>query len=386
MSTEELAANADTPLEQLAPEHEEVAPIRQWVTLRDAALDVRVGMGISDRTAADLKSAVGRPHGCALLHEAGAPAELVERLRRELLDQGFGVRVDEFPQGACDLATAASVAELLGKHHITGDDLVVAVGGSVVLSLASWACARWCGGVSLAQVPTDLVAAITAGTTPRALDLPGFSRVLTQDGTARFGILDVSFYALDAKSEECRLAYAHMVATAMADSDKAFERLWDRVDDLMAADPHTTVAQLADTVKGRGKVISSTALATRQSIAYGTELAYAIEAVAPGVVPASVRLADGMRFSARLAAAQDQFEIDDVLAQDELFERLGLGTTSIELDPEALCAVLTSDAFMRANRLMVALPRALGRVRPSMVSEELLLEHLTAWCGARPQA
>ena len=362
---------------------EEIRRQRQWVTLLKGSMDVRGGVRILSGVANDLRSAVGKPHACALVHEADAPADALVELERGLSDQGFSVRRRVMPEGGCDLAAVGALDALLAEERITADDLVVAVGGEETLSVASFACSSWCGGTSLAEVPLDAASAITAGVTPRALDLPGLPRMIGQDGSARFSLVDLSLFDLDPAGEPARLALALAAATAMCDCNKAFERLWDRSEDLAAGDVVAFLDQLLDSVKSRGKVISSTAVSTRQSIAYGAEFARALTEVTGGVVPASAALADGMRFAARMAVAEGHLSVDDMFTQDELLERLGLGTTEVAVDADALASALREERYRRTNRFMLAIPRTLGRVRPTIVTDELLAEHTLAWCSAR---
>ena len=357
---------------------------RQWVNLRNSSMDVRAGRGICSSVAHDLRSAVGKPHDCAVVFEASAPEEVIRQLRFGLSDQGFTVREIELSEVSCDLASVASLDERLAESGITSDDLVVAVGGLETLSLASFACASWCGGVSLAEVPLDLPSAIVAGATPRSLDLPGLPRMVGQPGSTRFSLIDTSLFDCDPAGEEVRHAFALMVATAMCDSDKAFGRLWDAADDLVSGDAEVLVTQLLDTMKSRGRVVSSTSLATRQSIEYGTSFAAALRSLVGPAVPASALLADGLRFAARLGVATDALTVDDMLTQDELLERLGVGTTEVAVDPDELVSALRSERYQRTNRFMLGLPRAVGRVRLAVVTGELLAEHAAAWCAMRP--
>lgn len=383
------AAVAAVPEASTAPVAPAVTRQRQWVTLRNGSMDTRSGWGIHRQMAHDLRSALGKPHACLLVFEPGADPELKEFLYKDFMAEGFKTTVAELADGGCDLPRVAAFDGLLANAGVTADDLVVAVGHEVTLAVASFACASWCGGVSLAHVPMDLVSAVCAGTTPRALDLEGRPRTICQEGSVRFSILDAELLcgagqtSPDLAAEDTLHAFALMVATAMDDSDKAFGRLWDNVDAIMAGDVSVFMKQLVDCVKSRGKVASSSAISTRQSIEYGQSFADALAALVGDKVPASVRLADGMRFAARLAVAQETFTIDDMLAQDELLERLGLGTTEEAVDADALVEALKAERFSRTRRFMLACPRALGRVRLATVDDALLREHVGAWCAAR---
>lgn len=359
---------------------------RQWVTLRNGSMDMRCSIGNVATCAHDLRSAVGKPHSCALVHDQDAPAEKLEALRVDLCDQGFAVKVIDMPGTTCDFSSAEAFAVALGEASITGDDLVCVMGHDAALSVASLVCGQWCGGVSVALIPLDLTSAVTSGVTPHALNVPGYGDLLSQNGVARFEIVDLSLIDIDPSSEDVSHALALMVASATADSDKAFGRLWDNSEKLAAGDVDTYVDQVVDTVKSRGRVISSSALAVRQSIEYGQDFARALATLTGDQTTPAVRLADGLRFSARLSVAQDNFTIDDMLTQDELLERLGIGTTEVSVDAEALIDALKAQRFARSSRFMLPLPRTIGRVRLTVVEDALVREHVEAWCETRPVA
>ncbi|WP_418825879.1 3-dehydroquinate synthase [Paratractidigestivibacter sp.] len=383
-----LAAEPEENLAAAATQPEPVIEVptkRQWVTLRGSSMDLRVGAGIVDGIAHDISSAIGRPRACALAVEPGAPADLVETLRRGLTDQGFQVHVFDLPAGeeAHAFSSIEKVFAGLAEAGITSDDLVVAVGHEGALSLAGASCAHWCGQVMIAEVPLDLASAITAAVTPRGLDVAGRQRMVVLDGTARFEICDLDVLLANSTEEDVLFARAMMVAAAMADSDKAVGALWDAADEVAAGDKCALVSALTECIRSRGKVVSSSSVAIRQSAEYGQTLRRALRAVLGVGEPESALLADAMRFAARLSVAGENLSIDDMFTQDELLERLGLGTVKAAVDADELVAAIQKERFARTNRFMLALPRALGRVRLTAVETETLTEHVRAWCASR---
>lgn len=76
-------------------------------------------------------------------------------------------------------------------------------------------------------------------------------------------------------------------------------------------------------------------------------------------------------------------QVDDVLAQDELLEALELPVISAHVDPTELIAAIKAERFEKTNRFLLGLPRSLGRVRLAAVSDELIAEHVAAWCASR---
>lgn len=361
-------------------------PARQWVVMRNASMDLRVGAGNVSDFPRELHSAVGRPHACALVAGEEAPAEVVETLRLNLCDQGYAVRPMTLAGDACDLGALDALLAQLAEARITSDDLVCAVGGMRTLSVAAFGCSSWCGGVSLAEVPTDLPSAVAAAVTPLGLDAAGRAGALGQNGSARYASLDVDLFDLDSTGEQLPLALALMAQGATCDSDRAFGKLWDAADDLAAGDKDAWVEQLQNSVKGRGKVASASSVAVRASLEFGTTFAEALLDLSGGSVSPAVALADGMRFASRLAVGQENLSIDDMFTIDELLERLGLGETpaSAAPAPEALVDKIRELRLSRTNRFMLAVPKALGRVRLTAIADDLIAEHAAAWCASRP--
>ena len=374
------------PVEKAADEAE--APrgkqTRQWVTLRGGSMDVRIGPGVLGNLGRDLKTAVGRPHTCLLAATPETSPDLVEDLRRQITGSGFLVKIADLPSGpaCCTLDEAAKLFSVLAQSGVTCDDLFCAIGDRYALSLASYVAGAWCGGMSLSQVPLDLAAAIEASVTPRNLDLPDAPRMVGNTGCARFCHADLDLIGWETPSEETLLGRALMVATAVSETAKQFEGLWDRTDKMLEGDCDTFSKQLGETLKSRGKMAASTSVAIRQALGYCQTFVHAMRPMVGDDVPESTLLAEGMRLSARLSYGMGDLSVDDILALDELLERLGLGTMECDVDPDEMIAALKAERFLRTNRFLLSIPKTLGRVRLTTVSDELLAEHVGAWCDA----
>lgn len=359
--------------------------VRQWVSMPGGSFDARLGTEVIDECAAVLKGAVGRPRASALVAADDVSDELVERLRRQLTDAGFSVSAHRVPAGpaARSLETSGALFAWLAAEHLTSDDLMVCVGDVDVLSLASYACAQWCAGMPLVMVPTSQLGLVEAPLTPRGMDVPGFDRALTVRPCVKHVLFDTDLTLGGVTDEDALMTRVLMVVTAMCDAESSVSRLWDRTEGICAGDREVIVEQLRDTLKTRGKALSSTALALRQSLAYGEAFARALVRLTDGTVAPSTARAEALRFQARLSAGEGHFEVDDVLAQDELLDRLELPTLAAHIDPDALVAAVREERLARSNRFLLGLPRKLGRVRLAAVSDELIAEHVAAWCASR---
>ena len=362
--------------------------IRQWVSMPGGSCDLRVGEGAIDIIGSVLKGTPGKARTCALVMDASVSDELAERLRRELTDTGFVVRPVrlEGADGSCTLPAVDHLCGFLADVHVTSDDLVCAVGSTEVLSLCSFVCSAWCDGTPLAHVPTDLLAAISASTTPRGISVGDLPMMLATRGGAKYQICDLDVVDTDPSGEAAVHARALMATAALCDSEQALSRLWDRAELLLDGDVETLKDQLADTAKSRGHIVASTSIATRQSIEYGQTFARALTKLTDGNISPGLLLAEAVRFQSRIAAGTEILSVDDVLTMDELLDLLGLDPVSCDVNPEALVSALKEERFLRSSRFLLCLPRGIGRVRPASVDDEVLLEHASAWCASRASA
>ena len=127
----------------------------------------------------------------------------------------------------------------------------------------------------------------------------------------------------------------------------------------------------------------SSAVAVRQGLGYGSELAAVMARLVPGAAPSAL-LAEGMRFASRLAISlEESLDIDMVFAQDALLDRLGLHEVPCDLDPFQVAEGLREDRFSHSNRFLLTVPLGVGKVRLSSVPDDVLIDHLTAFCSAR---
>ena len=360
-----------------------VVPIRrQSIVLRSGACDMRVGPGVADQLGQATKSVAGKPGHTLLVAGDDVSGELVERLRRSLVDVGFSVTVREVPSGreSRKLAHAMRLYDEFTAAGVTPDDPVVVVGDADVLSLVLFAAATWQTGSPVVSVPTTLDGMVDVPVTPRAVDSASMPESLRTRANLRFSLCDTDLLPAAADDPTTLMAYAVLVAGAVAAGESAFSDLAVRADGIVSADAATLVDEILDITKARTRVASSTALAMRQGILYGLSVGRALGAclaeqddkggqlAVEREVCEGRLLAEGLRVSARLAAARqapDQAVVDLVFAQDGLLE------------------ALRADEFAHSNRFMPALPLGFGRVRLCSVEDETLLAHLSGWCRAR---
>lgn len=309
---------------------------RQWIPQRGGSCDIRLGYEAVDEASAILKGAVGKPKRCLVLAHDDIEDERLTLVLRQVADAGFEASVERLASsGLRTLEVAHELFRKLLAAHITSDDLCVAIGDADLLSLASYVLGGWCQGTTVVAFPTDEVALLEGALVPRGLDVDGASEMVAVPACARRVIFDTSYAASPLESESAAYTRALMVAAAMSASERDFQTLWDRAPEIMAGDEDAASAQLLATAKSRGQVVASTAAAIRASIGYGKAFASCLQALVADALP-SVCLAEGLRFAARVSVGLEKLSIDDMFAQDELLETLGIGTLSCTIEPDAL--------------------------------------------------
>ena len=122
----------------------------------------------------------------------------------------------------------------------------------------------------------------------------------------------------------------------------------------------------------------------RECLNYGHTLGHAIETLAGyGTFSHGEAVAEGMRFAARLAAAQLGTSTEFVFAQDELLDALGLGEIAWSAQPQELLDAMMGDKKVRAGHLRFVLPRDVGAWEVVEVDKATVLEHLEAWTRSK---
>lgn len=392
--TTEAATVDETKAVAPAPDVPPVVVRRQSLATRMGVCDMRVGVGATAQLGEALRGVVGKPRRVLVAHSADVPADVVEEVRRSLIDTGFEFHQLELADGraARNLDEATHAFEALASHGITADDAIVAVGDADLISTLVFVASTWCAGTVLAAVPTTLDGMVDVTVTPRALDVSAASEMLLAKGVVRLAVCDPANLPDAPDDPGTLMGRAVLVAGAVTAGETTFSELAVRADGIVAQDADTLVDEVLDITKSRCRVASSTALAVRQGLLLGMGFARAIgrclDAAGSQDTPGEGRLlAEGLRIAARLAVAHQEKDaealIDLVFAQDALLERFGLAEVPCDLDADDVLAALRAEELSRSNRFMLALPLDFGRVRLTNVPDDLLYQHLKAWCKAR---
>ena len=359
---------------------------RQLLNFGSRSTDFRIGTGALDELSRLVKGAVPKPRRAVIVCDESLAATVGVKVSRELVDAGF--RVDDLSLPASErvatLAYANQLFDALDRCGITCDDLVVGLGGVEVCSLATFCSASWCGETACALIPTTLDAMVTCATEMRALDTSESPEMVRIRPQAALVVCDLSLLE-DCTLDQNGLGLVQIVAAHLCESRKFWDRLAALTEGIVAGREIPVSDAICAAQTSRVNTVKSIAPSARQALFYGVTTARALRVCLGEDVPWYRLLAEGMRFEARLAVDAEGFKVEDVFAQDDRLEELGIEELPFSLDAARFIAALRETRFKRANRFMFSLPKHPGTVRLSVVEDELLERHAAAYLVSRAE-
>lgn len=357
---------------------------RKLLNFGTRSTDLRFGCGAFSELSKMLAGAVGRPCRAFMVADADLPEDLVLNVRRSLIDAGY--RVDEVAldgESASSFATVGGLFAHLASFGLTAEDLVVGVGSAPVCSISAYIARSWCGGSACALVPTTLDAMIMAPTQMVPLSVGVHDAGVSLAPEVGLVICDLDLVrAFDSKHNG--LGYALMCAASLAESRKCWESFESTVEGMVAGSEVSLMEAFTSAHTSRMNTAKSASPSARRAFMYGDTTARALAAcLKDSSIPGYRLYAEGMRFEARLAVDVCDFSVDEMFAQDDHLEDLGIEELSFALDADAFIDALRAERFRRANRFQLALPKHPGIIRLSSVEDEVLERHARAFLASR---
>ncbi len=260
--------------------------------------------------------------------------------------------------------TLGQIGELLERLAALGcdrDTCVVAAGGGVTGDLAGFASAIYMRGVSLAMVPTTLLAQVDAHIGGKT----GVNGAGAKNLAGSFWppLLVVSDPVLLATLPDRELAggYAEVIKTALIGDAALLERLEAALPGARR-DPQLLEACATACAAVKGGVVGRDPweLGERRLLNLGHTLGHALEAESAFGLSHGEAVSLGLVAALRLAVARGIASAELLHRTRRLLRACGLPTTPPAADPEALRARLRLDKKRTAGRLRFILPRAPG--------------------------
>ena len=316
---------------------------------------------ITDATVAGLYA----PLVVGALEKAGVPVELAvvpAGERHKTLGQAF------------------DLLDWLTGTQIGRRDVVVNLGGGVVVDMGGWVAGSYMRGVPYVNVPTTLIGQVDAGIGGKvAVNHPVAKNLIGAFAQPRAVISDVSFLRTIGP-RQLRAGLAESIKKAIIASPAYWRLIDERSDDILAGD----AGALAALVHGAGAIKAELIERdpyeedSRRTLGFGHAIAHPVETVTDySELLHGEAVAFGMAVETQLAAARGLLDADRLEEIVGLLRRVRLPTTALELraelDAERLLQAIERIRLIRGGGFRFVLPIDIGE---TVIADDVGTEEL----------
>lgn len=339
-----------------------------------------------------------------LLITDGASAFAAQAHESALVSAGFDVSLITIPDDAAgqSVACAQEIWRAMAQGGLSHDALVVAVGGEPVCQMAAFVGATYDLGCKVVFVPTSLSAALyvaAGGVSSLCVDLAHGS---DDSGTAPVNslvglpfspaLVSISWSLLDQVPQEAwGPSLAALAQIAVLDSEDFFFWLSAHASGLLDRDrdalcealkrvvAHCCAGEHVESFDAAQTQILRPFLITTLGREYGRTLGRALERLPQYALLPGQGLAQGMRFSSRLAAGLGKAELDFVRLQDELLDSLSCPDLAFETTSSELIELMKHDPKASCGRIRFVVPCGCGTWELCELGADLIAQYLDSW-------
>ncbi|HYQ64454.1 3-dehydroquinate synthase [Actinophytocola sp.] len=324
----------------------------------------RTERAVVDRLRAEIdgrRVAVISDHTVARLH--------ARRLADTLSANGLEVTATSFPAGEASksLATASELLDWLAGTALARRDIVLAVGGGVVIDTVGWVASAYMRGVPYINVPTTLLAHVDAALGGKvAVDHPTAKNLIGAFYQPKAVISNVGYLrTLDRR--QLRAGLAEVIKKGVIASPELFEFIEHRHPAILGGDLVTTARLVHGATVVKCGLVSKDPyeLDLRRPLNFGHTIGHAVETVTDyGPVLHGEAVAFGMACAARIAERRGLLDWRTRARLCDLLVAVGLPVMlddlPVDLDVTAVLAALWQIRKIRDGVLRFVLPTALG--------------------------
>lgn len=339
-------------------------------TSEPASTDLLIGRGLLAQAGDRLNAYRGRR--LLLVSDQQVAPLYADALRDRLTRAGYSAELLLMPAGetAKTLDTLRHLYQRCQALQAERDDVVIAVGGGVVGDVAGMLAGTYLRGLELVQVPTSLVAMITASVGGKAgVNFGDAKNMIGLFKQPALVLIDLDTLAT-LPAVEFRSGLGELLTVGVLGAPDLFEAL-------EARGPTDLSALVAAAIQCKRAIVEADPydrLDIRTRLNLGHTFGHALEQLSNFTLPHGLAVAVGLHIASRLAAAID-------LCPAELPERIRRTLLALDLPtalsgyhPEALIRAMRSDKKRSGGRLRWVLPTALGHV--VLVDEQRVPAHL----------
>jgi 3-dehydroquinate synthase len=358
---------------------------RLQVELGDRSYPIVIGAGVLDRVAYHLRECGVDPWKKLFIitDENVAPLYL-ERVERALVEQGYATVLEIVPAGeqAKSFAVYERVITAAIEAGLDRKSVVLALGGGVVGDLAGFVAATYMRGIPFVQIPTTLLAHDSSVGGKVAINHPLGKNLIGAFHQPLLVLYDTNTL-LSLPKREVAAGFAEVIKHGLI-SDEAFVAwLEEHAEALRQLEADSTAEAIRRGCAIKAHVVSAdeTEQGLRAILNLGHTFGHAFEALcAYSKLNHGEAIAIGMGLAAELAVSLGLAAPDVSVRTKTLLNRFGLPTSWPEgLEPDDVLEVMKRDKKGVAGKLVLVLPRAIGRVEiVKNVDESLVLQVMRA--------
>jgi 3-dehydroquinate synthase len=275
---------------------------------------------------------------------------------------GMQVHRHAVPDGelAKSLTVLGELYDWLASIPLSRDDVVIALGGGVVTDLAGFLAATWHRGVAVVQLPTTLLAQVDAAIGGKTgINLPAGKNLVGAFHQPSAVVADTATLAT-LPLRELRAGLAEVIKCGFIRDPQILDLV--EQDPRGALDPASTLlgdlVRRSVTVKARIVAADTHEHGERALLNYGHTFAHALETLTGyRRYRHGEAVALGMRFAALVAELAGTAQPGLAERTTRLLAGVGLPTTCVALDAEAVWTVMARDKKVRGGIRMVLCDR-----------------------------
>ena len=282
---------------------------------------------------------------------------------------GVEVEVAAVPAGERHktLRQAFELLDWLTGTQIGRRDVVVPLGGGVVIDMGGWVASSYMRGVPYVNLPTTLIAQVDAGIGGKlAVNHPVAKNLIGGFAQPRAVISDVSFLRTIGR-RQLRAGLAESIKKAIIASPAYWRLIEENADLILAGDADALEALVHGAGAIKAELIERDPYEedSRRTLGFGHAIAHPVETVTGyGELLHGEAVSFGMAVEAQMAAARGILKMDRLEQMLGLLRRVGLPTTALELPAELdgarLLGAIERIRLIRGGGYRFVLPIDLG--------------------------
>lgn len=298
-----------------------------------------------------------------------------ERLVQSLKSSGFETHTFVFPHGeqSKNLSTYGELLNTMCRMHISGNDVVVALGGGVTGDMAGFAAATYRRGIDFVQIPTTLLAAVDSS-------VGGKTAVDLDNGKNQVGAFHQPSLVLcdtDTLNTLPELEYRNGCAEIIKYGMLGSIDLLNSISETPVCEQYEKVISTCVSMKRDFVEQDERDKGCRMLLNFGHTVGHTIETCSSYTVPHGMAVASGMAIVTRAAVSFDLCDRSIYNILIEVLEKYSLPTET-DFSAQNMADASIADKKRQGDKLTLIVPEAAGKCVMKEIHKDSIIDWLKA--------